>query len=50
MIQLSVAQFKEPIWNRIAPKTPISTILLRNINHPVAEPQFNYFNNMALAA
>ncbi len=50
ILQLRTAQFREPIWNQMPAKVPVSTLLLLNSVNPISKPHFNNINNLALAA
>jgi hypothetical protein len=50
IIQLRMAQFREPLWNQMPTKLEISTLFLLNRSNPITKPHFNHIKNLALAA
>lgn len=50
IIQLRMAQFREPLWNQMPTKVAVSTLLLLNRSNPITKPHFNHIKNLALAA
>lgn len=50
IIQLRMAQFREPLWNQMPAKVEISTLFLLNRSNPITKPHFNHIKNLALAA